>query len=207
MLTRVAGQTSRVHGKASRTLEDDLGKFAACVVVISHDRWFLDCIATHILAFEGGSLDLVRRMWVVTAAAMTSKMPRTDQRSTTTAAETVVPAYNSAIARAFVLAGMPIPARHSPRQGPKLGLVIIQAWTRGEPRRTHPAATSRNGVVGSTGSGTPRARHTPPARFHSGLVHRLAIGAYFAFTVLSLSPPRLSGQSGHRSGFWPGRTG
>ena len=38
-----------------RALEEALGEFAGCVVVISHDRWFLDRLATHILAFEGDS--------------------------------------------------------------------------------------------------------------------------------------------------------
>jgi sulfate-transporting ATPase len=38
-----------------RALEDAVLEFAGCVVVISHDRWFLDRIATHILAFEGDS--------------------------------------------------------------------------------------------------------------------------------------------------------
>jgi ATPase subunit of ABC transporter with duplicated ATPase domains len=38
-----------------RALEDALVGFAGCIVVISHDRWFLDRIATHILAFEGDS--------------------------------------------------------------------------------------------------------------------------------------------------------
>jgi sulfate-transporting ATPase len=38
-----------------RALEDALLGFSGCVVVISHDRWFLDRIATHILAFEGDS--------------------------------------------------------------------------------------------------------------------------------------------------------
>jgi ATP-binding cassette ChvD family protein len=38
-----------------RALEDALTEFAGCVLVISHDRWFLDRIATHILAFEGDS--------------------------------------------------------------------------------------------------------------------------------------------------------
>jgi len=38
-----------------RALEDALESFAGCVLVISHDRWFLDRIATHILAFEGES--------------------------------------------------------------------------------------------------------------------------------------------------------
>jgi energy-dependent translational throttle protein EttA len=38
-----------------RALEEALLGFSGCVVVISHDRWFLDRIATHILAFEGDS--------------------------------------------------------------------------------------------------------------------------------------------------------
>ena len=38
-----------------RALEDGLEAFAGCAVVISHDRWFLDRIATHVLAFEGDS--------------------------------------------------------------------------------------------------------------------------------------------------------
>jgi len=38
-----------------RALEDALLNFAGCAVVISHDRWFLDRIATHMLAFEGDS--------------------------------------------------------------------------------------------------------------------------------------------------------
>ncbi|MCX5789320.1 MAG: energy-dependent translational throttle protein EttA [Elusimicrobia bacterium] len=42
-----------------RALEDALENFAGCAVVISHDRWFLDRIATHILAFEGDS----RAVW------------------------------------------------------------------------------------------------------------------------------------------------
>jgi ATPase subunit of ABC transporter with duplicated ATPase domains len=38
-----------------RTLEEAILNFAGCAVIISHDRWFLDRIATHILAFEGDS--------------------------------------------------------------------------------------------------------------------------------------------------------
>ena len=38
-----------------RALEDALLEFAGCVIVISHDRWFLDRICTHIMAFEGDS--------------------------------------------------------------------------------------------------------------------------------------------------------
>ena len=36
-----------------RALEEGLENFAGCAVVISHDRWFLDRICTHILAYEG----------------------------------------------------------------------------------------------------------------------------------------------------------
>jgi ATPase subunit of ABC transporter with duplicated ATPase domains len=38
-----------------RALEEGLESFGGCAVIISHDRWFLDRIATHILAFEGDS--------------------------------------------------------------------------------------------------------------------------------------------------------
>ena len=38
-----------------RALEEGLENFAGCAVIISHDRWFLDRVATHILAFEGNS--------------------------------------------------------------------------------------------------------------------------------------------------------
>ena len=38
-----------------RSLEEGLSNFGGCAVVSSHDRWFLDRIATHILAFEGNS--------------------------------------------------------------------------------------------------------------------------------------------------------
>ena len=38
-----------------RALEDALLQYSGCAVVISHDRWFLDRVATHVLAFEGNS--------------------------------------------------------------------------------------------------------------------------------------------------------
>jgi ATPase subunit of ABC transporter with duplicated ATPase domains len=38
-----------------RALEESLDNFAGCAIVVSHDRWFLDRVATHILAFEGDS--------------------------------------------------------------------------------------------------------------------------------------------------------
>jgi ATPase subunit of ABC transporter with duplicated ATPase domains len=38
-----------------RALEEAMENFAGCAVIISHDRWFLDRVATHILAFEGES--------------------------------------------------------------------------------------------------------------------------------------------------------
>ena len=47
--------TNDVDVNTIRALEEGLGSFAGCAVVISHDRWFLDRIATHILAFEGDS--------------------------------------------------------------------------------------------------------------------------------------------------------
>ena len=40
---------------ASAPLEDALVEFGGCLVVVSHDRWFLDRICTHTLAFEGDS--------------------------------------------------------------------------------------------------------------------------------------------------------
>ncbi len=47
--------TNDVDVNTIRALEEGLEGFAGCAVVISHDRWFLDRIATHILAFEGDS--------------------------------------------------------------------------------------------------------------------------------------------------------
>jgi len=38
-----------------RALEEAIQSFAGCAVIVSHDRWFLDRVATHILAFEGDS--------------------------------------------------------------------------------------------------------------------------------------------------------
>ncbi|WP_372774969.1 energy-dependent translational throttle protein EttA [Mangrovibacterium sp.] len=47
--------TNDIDVNTLRALEEGLESFAGCAVVISHDRWFLDRIATHILAFEGES--------------------------------------------------------------------------------------------------------------------------------------------------------
>lgn len=47
--------TNDIDVNTLRALEEGLEGFAGCAVVISHDRWFLDRIATHILAFEGNS--------------------------------------------------------------------------------------------------------------------------------------------------------
>jgi len=47
--------TNDLDVETLRTLEEALLQFAGCAVIISHDRWFLDRIATHILAFEGDS--------------------------------------------------------------------------------------------------------------------------------------------------------
>ena len=47
--------TNDIDVNTLRALEEGLEDFAGCAVVISHDRWFLDRIATHILSFEGDS--------------------------------------------------------------------------------------------------------------------------------------------------------
>jgi len=47
--------TNDIDVNTLRALEEALENFAGCAVIISHDRWFLDRVATHILAFEGDS--------------------------------------------------------------------------------------------------------------------------------------------------------
>ena len=47
--------TNDIDVNTLRALEEGLENFAGCAVVISHDRWFLDRICTHILAYEGDS--------------------------------------------------------------------------------------------------------------------------------------------------------
>ena len=47
--------TNDLDGNSIRALEEGLENFAGCAVVVSHDRWFLDRVATHLLAFEGDS--------------------------------------------------------------------------------------------------------------------------------------------------------
>jgi ATPase subunit of ABC transporter with duplicated ATPase domains len=47
--------TNDLDVNSIRALEEALENFAGCAVVVSHDRWFLDRVATHILAFEGDS--------------------------------------------------------------------------------------------------------------------------------------------------------
>ena len=47
--------TNDLDVETLRALEEGLDEFAGCAIIISHDRWFLDRIATHILAFEGDS--------------------------------------------------------------------------------------------------------------------------------------------------------
>ena len=45
--------TNDIDVNTLRALEEGLDDFAGCAVVVSHDRWFLDRICTHILSFEG----------------------------------------------------------------------------------------------------------------------------------------------------------
>ena len=54
-LPRPGRPSNDIDVNTLRALEEGLENFAGCAVVISHDRWFLDRIATHILAFEGDS--------------------------------------------------------------------------------------------------------------------------------------------------------
>jgi ATP-binding cassette ChvD family protein len=55
--------TNDLDVETLRSLEDALEQYPGCAVVISHDRWFLDRIATHILAWEGTSEDPARWFW------------------------------------------------------------------------------------------------------------------------------------------------
>jgi energy-dependent translational throttle protein EttA len=47
--------TNDIDVNTLRALEEGLENFAGCAVIITHDRWFLDRVATHIIAFEGNS--------------------------------------------------------------------------------------------------------------------------------------------------------
>jgi ATP-binding cassette ChvD family protein len=55
--------TNDLDVETLRSLEDALEEFPGCAVVISHDRWFLDKVATHILAWEGTDTDPGRWYW------------------------------------------------------------------------------------------------------------------------------------------------
>jgi ATP-binding cassette ChvD family protein len=55
--------TNDLDVETLRSLEDALLEFPGCAVVISHDRWFLDRVATHILAWEGDAQDPAKWFW------------------------------------------------------------------------------------------------------------------------------------------------
>ncbi|WP_241255552.1 ATP-binding cassette domain-containing protein, partial [Candidatus Protofrankia californiensis] len=55
--------TNDLDVETLRSLEDALGEFPGCAVVISHDRWFLDRVTTHTLAWEGTDSDPARWFW------------------------------------------------------------------------------------------------------------------------------------------------
>src|SRR5664280_1093016 len=55
--------TNDLDVETLRSLEDALEDFPGCAVVISHDRWFLDRVATHILAWEGDDADSAKWFW------------------------------------------------------------------------------------------------------------------------------------------------
>ena len=55
--------TNDIDVNTLRALEEGLEDFAGCAVVISHDRWFLDRVATHILAWEGDDENPAKWYW------------------------------------------------------------------------------------------------------------------------------------------------
>jgi ATPase subunit of ABC transporter with duplicated ATPase domains len=55
--------TNDLDVETLQSLEDALLDFPGCAVVVSHDRWFLDRVATHILAWEGDADDPARWFW------------------------------------------------------------------------------------------------------------------------------------------------
>ena len=55
--------TNDLDVETLQSLEDALLEFPGCAVVVSHDRWFLDRVATHILAWEGDADDPARWFW------------------------------------------------------------------------------------------------------------------------------------------------
>jgi ATPase subunit of ABC transporter with duplicated ATPase domains len=55
--------TNDLDVETLQSLEDALLEFPGCAVVVSHDRWFLDRVATHILAWEGDAEDPARWFW------------------------------------------------------------------------------------------------------------------------------------------------
>jgi sulfate-transporting ATPase len=71
--------TNDLDVNTMRALEEALENFAGCAVVISHDRWFLDRIATHILAFEGDS----KVVWFSTAIIRNTKPTKNAVSDTT----------------------------------------------------------------------------------------------------------------------------
>jgi ATPase subunit of ABC transporter with duplicated ATPase domains len=55
--------TNDLDVETLQSLEDALLEFPGCAVVVSHDRWFLDRVATHILAWEGTDEDPSKWFW------------------------------------------------------------------------------------------------------------------------------------------------
>jgi energy-dependent translational throttle protein EttA len=79
--------TNDLDVNSIRALEEALENFAGCAVVVSHDRWFLDRVATHILAFEG---DSTVHWWPATirATSRTSTAARAATPTSRTASNT-----------------------------------------------------------------------------------------------------------------------
>ena len=98
-----------------RALEEALLDFAGCAVVISHDRWFLDRVATHILAFEGDSAGRRGSRAPGPSTPSGSRRPAAPRRSSRTASSTsrsFAPERRAGTSR--VRSGAPPPSRVRP---------------------------------------------------------------------------------------------
>jgi ATPase subunit of ABC transporter with duplicated ATPase domains len=79
--------TNDLDVETLQSLEDALLDFPGCAVVVSHDRWFLDRVCTHILAWEGTDEDPAEWFWYEGNFAdyETNKVSRMGRRGSTTA--------------------------------------------------------------------------------------------------------------------------
>lgn len=78
--------TNDIDVNTLRALEEGLEEFAGCAVVVSHDRWFLDRICTHILAFDGeGNVEFTRAATAITRSGSVNVMAARSRPAVATA--------------------------------------------------------------------------------------------------------------------------